>query len=486
MMGYLRGHVAKAIFGVLLFAFLGWIVIEVGAQGRFASTAGAVAFVNGERITSQEFYMLYNQELEGAYSSMRGSMTQEDEKELRKQVLERLVDQTLAWQEAKRQKLDVSAQETTSVIRSQFSDPSTGQFDAMRYQAVLGRLGISQRLFETAQQRAFSSGRIEGFVREGVRATDLELWLEYLRLHRRMKAVILPFRLAEAKAKVNVTPDEVREYWANNRGEFEKPERVRIRHIVVAASQQGGPEAAAQARAKMESVSAELKKKADFADVAKRRSDDANTSARGGDLGWMARGQLIPEYEAVAFKLGKGKVSSIFQTKFGYHLIKCEAHEAEQKPTFDEVKGKIRTKLVEARARQQLLAEALRARLVTKQEKDLKKVATQVGRRAVVTDWFDKGKTAPTGLSAKSADRLIEALLPLEPGDVTDLVETEEGFFIVQLTDELHRKAAETGFLKERAALEPLVVTRKQVTVYRAFLAALKAKAKIKVLLDAV
>ena len=140
-----------------------------------------------------------------------------------------------------------------------------------------------------------------------------------------------------AKARQTVTAEDVRAYWDQNRNEFKKAERVRIRHIVVAANPAGGPEVAAQAKAKMGGILEELKKGAVFADVARRRSDDSGTAGRGGDLGWRVQGELIPEYDAVVFKLKTGQISSVFQTKFGFHVIKCEAHEYAENPTFEDV-----------------------------------------------------------------------------------------------------------------------------------------------------
>jgi peptidyl-prolyl cis-trans isomerase D len=487
MMNWLRGQVSRVILGVLLVAFVGWIVIELGMQGRIhEGTGGAAAVVNGDRVSLQELWLLFNQEMDGTWGPMRGSLTEQDERELRGEVLERLVNQTLAWQEAKRLKLAVSADEAREFIRSQpaFLNPETRQFDPARYQQILSRMGVPPPLYEMEQERTLSAGRIESLVREAVRVTDLELWLEYLRWRRRMRAALLEFPLAPVKASLKVTDDEIRNFWERNRGEYEKPERVRLRHLVIAVNPQAGPEASAQAKARMEAVLEELKAGKDFALVAREKSDDSGTSARGGDLGWRRRGELIPEYDRVAFSLRSGQVSEVFETKFGLHLIKVEKHEREEKPSFAELKNRIRDRIQTARARAELGAAATRAHWIARREKDLAKAGARVDRKPRETGWFEWDKVRPAGLSATQFLELVKALSDVEVGDVTGVVATPEGFLIAQLLEERHQRAPEAGFLKDRDRIEPVLLERKRRAAYEAWIAALREKAKIRILLE--
>ena len=489
-MGYLRGHVAKVIFGFLLLAFLSWIVLELGMQGKMGSSAGTMAVAGGETITSQEFYSVYNQEIEGNWSSLKGSMGEAEEKALRKEVLDRIIDQTLAWREAKRLKYAVGRREVQAGIRGyQAFQNAQGQFDPQRFAAVLGNLGLSQEVFEKSQERGLSASRIEGMIRESVRTTDDELWLEYLRWHRKMRAQILAFPFSEARDRIKVTPEEVKAYWDGNRRNYEKPERVHIRHIVSAVNPQGGPEALAQARAKIDSILAELRKGADFADMAKRRSDDSNTQPRGGDLGWQAKNQLIPEYDAVAFKMRKGQISDVFQTKFGFHIIKCDDYQKEEKPTFEDKKAEIRGIILNARAREQMLEAVQKALWNLRSEKDLVKVAKMSDRAAPEMAWLERGKTRQAGPLSSSpvVEAVIAALAPLETGEATGLVEARDGFYIASLKEEIHAKSvgAEKGYMKERVEIEASVLERKQKAALESWLVGLRSRGKIKIYLAA-
>jgi len=478
--------VAKLIFGVLLVAFLAWIVIDLGMQGRIESATGAAAVVNGEKVSSQELWMNFNQEMEGSWQSIRGTMSDADEREIRHTVLDRMINQTLAWQEAKRLGYAVTKDEVEAAIHAVpiFAN-ANGQFDPARYQEALNRLGVPATVFELKQERDMSAARMESFVRESIRVTELELWLEYLRWHRRTRALVLKFPLAEAKDKVKVTPEEVKEYWNQFRREFEKEEKVRIRHIWVSINPQAGPEGITQAKAKIESALEELKKGADFADVARRKSEDSGTAARGGELGWFVKGKLIGPYEEKAFKLQTGQRTDAFQTDKGFHIIKCEARQKGEKPSFDDVQAKIRDKILTARAQAAIAGDAVRVMWQLRRDKDLVKAAAVVGKKPVDTGWFEIGKTPPPDLGGKTADAIAKALADREPGDVTDIVATGDGSYIARLVDVSHRRAPDAGFMKERPEIEKALLTRKQKAVYESWLDSLKAKAKIKLHIDA-
>ena len=85
---------------------------------------------------------------------------------------------------------------------------------------------------------------------------------------------------------------------------------------------------------------AELKKGADFAALAKEKSKDPG-AAEGGDLGYFTKDQMVPEFSAVAFKLGKGELSEPVKTQFGWHIIKVEDKRTKPTPAFDKVKAQI-------------------------------------------------------------------------------------------------------------------------------------------------
>lgn len=139
-------------------------------------------------------------------------------------------------------------------------------------------------------------------------ATTAVLVNEYLRLQ-----VTEPSKVSEA---------EVNAYWKEHRDELLTPLQVRARHILVALTPGGENEADALKRA--EEILARIRAGEDFATLASQLSEDLGTKPRGGDLGFITPGRMVPEFDKAVFALKPGEVGGPVKTSFGYHLIKVE------------------------------------------------------------------------------------------------------------------------------------------------------------------
>lgn len=123
--------------------------------------------------------------------------------------------------------------------------------------------------------------------------------------------------------RVAVSDQDVNEAYEREKANFPKrPPAVTFRQLVVAT--QATKEAIDRARAKADSVLAEIRAGADFEQVARRETDDSTTREQGGDLGWQRRGELVPEFEQMMFALQPGQVSPPVFTPYGFHLIKVD------------------------------------------------------------------------------------------------------------------------------------------------------------------
>jgi len=132
-------------------------------------------------------------------------------------------------------------------------------------------------------------------------------------------------RLRERQEIRSVPPTEaeVREYYeATKAQQPRRPATVSFRAIIVRP--EPTPEAKAIARARADSVLAEIRNGADFATLARRFSDDPGSREDGGDLGWFRRGRMVAEFEQAAFRLRPGQVSDVVETPFGFHIIQVE------------------------------------------------------------------------------------------------------------------------------------------------------------------
>lgn len=132
-----------------------------------------------------------------------------------------------------------------------------------------------------------------------------------------------------AEAKAAVTDDAMKKVYAEAAKQMGEEQEVRARHILVETEDQA------------KAILADLKKGGDFAAIAKEKSKDPGSGAQGGDLGYFAKDQMVPEFAEVAFKLDKGKTSDPVKSQFGWHIILVEDKRTKPVPEFDKVKDQI-------------------------------------------------------------------------------------------------------------------------------------------------
>ncbi len=147
---------------------------------------------------------------------------------------------------------------------------------------------------------------------------------------------------------------DITDFYRKHRDEFQSEERIHAAHIVKNVDEQQDE---ATARAGIEAALAELEASptAGFAEIADRHSD---CPGRGGDLGWFPRGQMVDEFEAIAFLLSPGQTSGIFRTPFGFHIAKLLDRKAAGHLPLEEVKDKIAETLMQEK-RQKLIEQYL-------------------------------------------------------------------------------------------------------------------------------
>ncbi len=125
----------------------------------------------------------------------------------------------------------------------------------------------------------------------------------------------------EVNQKILVKPSDIATFYEKNPDRFQQAESVRVAHILVLVPQGADEKTRAAAKARAETALKAAKAGQDFAQLARRYSNDASAQ-RGGDLGFIPKGQMVPAFEAAAFALAPGQVSDLVETQFGYHVIK--------------------------------------------------------------------------------------------------------------------------------------------------------------------
>lgn len=144
----------------------------------------------------------------------------------------------------------------------------------------------------------------------------------------------------EVYSGIEVTEEEARAFYDENPQYFQQPEQVAARHILLNTQDLESEEDIAAKREEAEAIREELIAGADFAELARERSEGPSAS-RGGDLGTFGRGQMVPEFEEAAFALDEGQISEVVETQFGFHVLQVTEKVPARTVPFDETQPQI-------------------------------------------------------------------------------------------------------------------------------------------------
>lgn len=143
--------------------------------------------------------------------------------------------------------------------------------------------------------------------------------------------------------QVQVSGEEARKYFEERRAQFDQPEQVQVSHILIRVA---SPQDEERAKQTIVLIQGRLARGEKFEDLARQYSQDPGSKENGGDLGLVARGSTVPEFEKVAFSLPPGQISAPVKTQFGYHLIRVQQRRPARQATFAEAEGQIREQLL--------------------------------------------------------------------------------------------------------------------------------------------
>ena len=144
------------------------------------------------------------------------------------------------------------------------------------------------------------------------------------------------------------TDAEAKDFYDKNPDKFKQDEQVRASHILLKTD--GKDDAAVKKQA--EDLIAQLKKGADFAELAKKFSQDEGSAKKGGDLDYFPKGQMVPEFDKVAFALPVGQISGVVTTQFGYHVLKVTDKKPARTVPYEEAQAQIKQFLEQQKKQQ--------------------------------------------------------------------------------------------------------------------------------------
>ncbi len=374
-------------------------------------------------------------------------------------IVNQLVEAKAMAYKAREVGLRVSDQELGDAIQAEFASELGGKFDMSIYQAVLAEQGMTVPDYEKQRREAMLGMRLETLELGSLVVSDQEARAEYQRKNLKVGLQYLAFDSKDFASKVNKDPaalkayfgknralfrtpetrdvyliigttadfvqsakisdDELRKQYQENLDSYRLPERVKVRHILIKTEGKSADEKA-KLKAKAEDILKQLQHGGDFAELAKKNSEDPGSASKGGELGWIVRGQTVPNFEKTAFSSKPGELSGLVETEYGYHIIQVEDKEPGHLQTFEEV-------------RPQLLADAQKDRGASDLRKAIADARAEIVRNptqaaAIAKKYhlrffkLDNFKTSDTMPELGTQPEVMNAIFAAQKGGVTDVV----------------------------------------------------------------
>jgi peptidyl-prolyl cis-trans isomerase C len=298
-------QIAAIFIGILVF------LPAMAAEEKPADTDKKIAVINGVVISQEQF----NKELTihlDRISRQGRQVSDAQMAELKKDVLQGLIERELLYQESRKAGIKITDQtldEQLAAIKKRF--PSEEE-----YKKALSAMNLTEDEVKTQIARGLA-------IRELINQKIM--------------------------SKITVSDEETKAYYDANPQLFKQPEQVKASHILIKVETDATDAQKAEARKKINDVQQKIKDGGDFAELAKQYSEGPS-NVRGGDLGYFGRGQMVKPFEDAAFAMQPNEVSDVVETRFGYHLIKVYDKKPEQTVAYTDVKEQIGERMKQEKA----------------------------------------------------------------------------------------------------------------------------------------
>ncbi len=470
-------RVAKYLLGGFLLLLTASMVTYLipGFMGDTGVTrGGVVASVGGQDVLTQDV-------TRAVQSQMRAQRYPEALMPfLTQQVLQRLIQGAELRYEARRMGFRVSDDEVRDELRNgQYKEvffPGGNWIGQQRYEELLRENNTSVEEFENEMRDGLLTRKLLSTISAGVTVSPAELQqayqeqntkvkFEYAILNRddvqkqikptdaELKAyyetnkaryqnsipekrVVRYFVINEkdAENKVTVTPSDLQRYYSANQQQYRVPERAKVRHILIKTPAPGpdgkvDQKAVDAARAKAEDLLKQIKSGANFAELAKKNSQDPGSAAQGGELGWIVKGQTVPEFEKTAFAQNPSQISNVVQTSYGFHIIQTEEKEQAHEKPLSDVRAEIEPIVKQEKASTVLTQEVNQAEDIARKQ-GLDKAAASVNAQVVQSNPISHSDSLP---GVGNAPELMNQIFADNEKSGPDSSNTNTGYVIFEV-----------------------------------------------------
>jgi len=282
----------------------------------------------------------------------------------------------------------------------------------------------------------------EDDIKKGLHPSDAEL-KAYYESHKASYANSVPEKRkvkyavidnAKVESGIQITQADLQAYYDQHRDQYRVPEQVKVSHILIKTPLAGADgkvddKGVAEAQHRAEDLLKQLKSGAKFETLAEKYSEDPGSAKQGGSLGWIGRGQTVPEFEKTAFSLPKGQTSDLVKSSYGFHIIRVDDKQDAHMKSLDEVKSEIEPALKRQKAQQiaQRQAETL---LEDAKKNGLDAAAAKQNVPVITSDFFARNAMLP-GLGP--APQFMDAVFAAAENAPPDVAPASTGTAVFQL-----------------------------------------------------
>ena len=395
MLESIRKHSKFGMILLFLLVIPSFVLVGID-QSYFSESSPVVARVDGQEIKQSDWdnaHRIESDRIRTQSPSVDAKLL--DSPQARYATLERMVRDRVISAAVQKMHLSASDMRLASALKEIPAIASLrradGSLDVEAYKALVGAQGLTPEGFEANVRYELSAAQVLGGVMQSSFGTESQYRQAMDALLQRREIQVALFKPADFSAKVNPSSAELEAFYQAHTANFQQPEEAVVEYVMldleaVSASlslseddlrtyykenldRLGGKEERRashillnatkdmplaerdKAKARAQELLAQVRKNpSNFAEIAKKESQDSGSAPTGGDLGFFARGAMVKPFEDAAFALNKGDVSDVVESDFGYHIITVTDIKAPKPPSFESVRAKLEEELKQQQA----------------------------------------------------------------------------------------------------------------------------------------
>jgi peptidyl-prolyl cis-trans isomerase D len=505
----------KWSLGLVCVAFVLFYIPDfLRGTGADAASGDTVAKVNGREISGADFRRTYQAQLQAYRSAYGGNMSDQLLKQLgiEQQILQQMVDERAALAEAERLGIKVSDEEVRQRIFAMPAFQDNGGFiGEARYQQLLRmqRPPMVASEFEDNVRRGLAVEKLRGSLTDWLSVNDADLEKEYRRRNDKVKLAVVSFTADAFRTQVSASDAEVASYFDAHKNDFKIPEKRKIRYLLIDvealraktivpaadiereynnnSEQYTTPEQVrashillktegkddAAVKAKAEELLKQARGGADFAELARKNSEDEASAKNGGDLDYFGRGRMVPEFDQAVFAMQPGTVSDLVKTQYGYHIIKLVDKKNATTRPLTEVRQQLSDQLAYQRAQAQAADLAQNLEKQISKPADLDKVAKAQGLTVQESGFFARDEPI---LGLGPAPEAANKAFDMQTNDVSGALRASRGFVFESLVAKQDPYVPKVDEVKDRVRDEVVKQKARDLSKQRAAEIAAKLK----------